>query len=200
MNPTNEATTSSVDLSSAKTKRFSTHACLKTILCLFIVCFMLKFAATAARAQALDADNNRRYDQNAYLESHDVYTTPSAHYNCWLACNQDRSIDRQLGAGVRSLDLRIWKVRQFKYGLYYQARIYNSDGDHKDTFDNGSFINDSYGDHAPQVVPGHHIYDSGLSHLYGGTLVGFSGAYYALEKFQRRPGKGSRMVAFYTRR
>jgi hypothetical protein len=185
MNSTNEEMISGVDLSSAKINRLSTQAGLKTILYLFTVCFVLKFAVPVARAQALDADNSRRYDQNAYLEAHDAYATPSAHYMCWYVCNQDRSISDQLDAGVRSLDLRIWKVRQFKYGLYYQARIYNSDGDHKDTFDNGSFINDGYGEHDPEVVLGHHLYKTGLGYLEGG-LFDFSGAYYKLENFSDR--------------
>jgi hypothetical protein len=186
MNPTNEEMISSVDFSTAKINRLSTHAGLKTILYLFTICFILKFAALPlVHAQALGADNNRRYDQNAYLEAHDAYATPSAHYFCWYFCNQDRSIGDQLDAGVRSLDLRIWKVRQFKYAANYQARIYNSDGDHKDTFSSSLLIGDSYGDHDPQVVLGHHIYDTGLGYLEGG-LGGFTGALYPLEKFSDR--------------
>lgn len=186
MNPTNEATTSSVDLSLAKINQTSTHTGLRIILSLLTVCFILKFAATPASAQALGADNNRRYDQNAYLESHDAYATSSAHYFCWTFCNQDRSIDNQLDAGVRSLDLRIWKVRQFKYAANYQARIYNSAGDHKDTLDSSLISGDSYGDHNPQVVLGHHIYDSGLGYLEGGFLGAFAGALYPLENFSNR--------------
>jgi hypothetical protein len=187
MTSTKEATTSGVDLSSAKINQSSTHAGLTTILYLLAICFILKFAVPSAHAQALGADNNRRYDQNAYLEAHDAYTTPSAHYTCWITCNQDRSIDEQLDAGVRSLDLRIWKVRQFKYAANYQARIYNSDGDHKDTFAESWFINESYGDHDPQIVLGHHIYSTGLGYLEGGSALQFEGgALYPLENFSNR--------------
>jgi len=186
MTSTKEATTSGVDLSSAKINQSSTHAGLKTILYLIAICFILKFAVPSAHAQALGADNNRRYDQNAYLEAHDAYANADANYSCWLYCNQDRSINDQLDAGVRSLDLRTWKVRQFKYLGYYQARIYNSDGDHKDTFNESLFINEKYGDHDPQIVLGHHIYDHGLGYLDGGLGLIFSGALHPLEKYTDR--------------
>ena len=186
MTSTNKATTSSIGLSSAKINQSSTHAGLKTIFYLLAICFILKFAAPSAHAQALGADNNRRYDQNAYLESHDAYATADANYYCLAFCNQDRSISHQLDAGVRSLDLRIWKARQLKYLGVYQARIYNSDDDHKDTFSDSLIFGDSYNDHDPQVVLGHHIYDTGLSYLIGGGGIGFNGAFYPLEKFSDR--------------
>ena len=80
------------------------------------------------------------------------------------------------------------RYRQFKYAANYQARIYNSDGDHKDTFAESWFINESYGDHDPQIVLGHHSFDNGLGYLEGGLGLGFSGALYPLENYSERLG------------
>lgn len=179
--------TSSADFPQGIAERCSARAGLKLLLFFLTVCCALLCAATRAGAQALGADNSRRYDQNAYLEAHAAFTTPSANYICWIYCNQDRSIDDQLDAGVRSLDLRIWKVRQFKYAANYQARIYNDDGSTKDTFDNDLIINDGYGRHDPEIVLGHHIWDSGLGYLEGGLGIGsFTGALYPLENYRDR--------------
>ena len=184
MKPSTTAINPSVELASATTNKLSTRS---SLLLLFIAMSLAAVSAPAARAQALGADNNRRYDQNAYLESHNAYATPSADYICWIYCNQDRSIDSQLNAGVRALDLRIWKVRQFKYALNYQARIYNSSGNSKDTFDEDWMIGNSYGRHDPEIVLGHHIYDSGLGYLLGGLGIGsFSGALHPLENYGDR--------------
>ena len=183
MNPSNKAINSSVELASATINRFPTLRGSHLLLLLFAMS-LAAVCAPAARAQALGADNNRRYDQNAYLESHNAYATSSADYLCWIYCNQDRSIDSQLNAGVRALDLRIWKVRQFKYALNYQARIYDSDGDTHDTFDEGLFWDNSYGRHDPEIVLGHHIFDSGLGYLEGGAYG--LGALYRLENYGDR--------------
>ncbi len=68
MNPTNREITSTVDLALAKIKRQFTQPGRWLLLFLFVMCFTA-VCTTQARAQALGADNNRRYDQNAYLES-----------------------------------------------------------------------------------------------------------------------------------
>lgn len=155
------------------------------LLLLFAMCFTA-VSTRQTQAQSLGADNSRRYDQNAYLESHAAFTTPSANYFCFIFCNQDRSIDSQLNSGVRALDLRIWKVRQFRYALNYQARIYNSNGDTKDTFDNDLFIDNGYGRHDPEIVLGHHSWDNGLGYLLGGGGLDFTGALHPLENFSDR--------------
>jgi hypothetical protein len=185
MNPSNKAITSNAELPTAKTKRLLTQPSFRFLLILFAMCFTAVYRGPT-QAQSLGADNSRRYDQNAYLESHAAFATPSANYFCFIFCNQDRSIGGQLDSGVRSLDLRIWKVRQFKYALNYQARIYNSNGDTKDTFDNDLIINDGYGRHDPEIVLGHHSWDNGLGYLEGGLGLGFSGALYPLENFGDR--------------
>src|SRR3954468_19224468 len=181
MNPATPDTLSTAKFPLRKLNMLSTNCGLQLLLLVFMVCLLVSATTTSASAQALGADNNRRYDQNAYLESHAAFTTPSANYFCWIFCNQDRSIGDQLDAGVRSLDLRIWKVRQFRYAANYQARIYNSHGDTKDTFSDNLFINNGYERHDPEIVLGHHSYDNGLGYLEGGLGLGFSGALYPLE-------------------
>jgi len=185
MNPLNKVITSNAEVPTATKQRLLTRPRCQLLLFLFAMCFVA-VGTRQTQAQSLGADNSRRYDQNAYLESHAAFTTPSANYFCWIFCNQDRSIGDQLDAGVRSLDLRIWKVRQFRYAANYQARIYNSNGDTKDTFDNDWIIGDGYGRHDPEIVLGHHSWDNGLGYLEGGLGLGFSGALYPLENFSDR--------------
>jgi hypothetical protein len=182
----NKPIPSNAELPSAQVHRLLTGPTWKSLLFLFAICLTAAYTRQT-QAQALGADNSRRYDQNAYLESHNAYATPSANYICWIYCNQDRSINDQLDAGVRSLDLRIWKVRQFKYAEHYQARIYNDDGRTNDTFDNGAFISNGYEEHEPEIVLGHHLWESGLGYLLGGLGYGsLSGALHPLENYSDR--------------
>src|SRR5258705_6066070 len=106
MNLTNKEITSTVELALAKINRQFTQPRRWLLLFLFVMCFTA-VCTTQARAQTLGANNHRRYDQNAYLESHAAFTTPSANYPCFIYCNQGQSIGEQLDDGVRSLDLRI---------------------------------------------------------------------------------------------
>jgi len=187
MNLTTKEITSTAELAFAKIKRQFTSSGPWLLLFVLVMCFTA-VCPRQTHAQALGADNSRRYDQNAYLESHVAFATPSANYFCWIFCNQDRSINSQLNAGVRSFDLRLWKVRQFKYAANYQARIYNKNGDTKDTFDNDWIIGDGYGRHDPEIVMGHHSWDNGLGYLLGGLGLGFSGALHPLENYSERLG------------
>src|SRR5438128_12598527 len=110
MNLINEETTQSVELEFAMINRRLAKPVGWLLLMFFGMCF-IAVCTIPTRAQAVGADNSRRYEQNAYLESHVAFTTAAANYSCSIYCKQDRSIDDQLDAGVRSLDLRLWKVR-----------------------------------------------------------------------------------------
>ena len=132
-------------------------------------------------AENLGLRNERRYDQQAYLESHNAYANPEQHYTRWVGANQDRGINDQLDAGVRSLDLRLWKVQQKQVGCNPQALIY----DDKDEI-TPTISRDLVGfDDAPlQVVLGHHLTDS-LWALIDGAGVNCSNPYF-YEDFTER--------------
>lgn len=144
-------------------------------------------ASQPAWAQ-LNINPNRRYDQNSYLESHVAFTTPSQQYIKWLTANQDRSITDQLKEGVRSLDLRIWVVRQKKVLCNPQAIIYNSDGDTKQTLAGPAGDVDA----DKEVVLGHHIYPGKDNPGGYGQLWNFGAdcdSPHFFEKFSSRLGK-----------
>jgi hypothetical protein len=158
-----------------------------------LLCFavsLLAMHAATAHAQPFGVDRNRRYDQNIYLESHDAYTTPSAHYIEWITCNQDRDIIDQLDYGVRSLDLRIWLVQQKAVACNPQAIIYNFDGA------TGQTLAGPLGDvsDAPlEIVLGHHIWTTGYS-----QIIGFGvhcGAPYFFEDLTDRLSKINQWLA-----
>jgi hypothetical protein len=151
-----------------------------------IAAFVLSLlTATSPALAQFNVDNNRRYDQNSFLEAHDAYTTPSQHYIEWLTANQDRDITDQLKAGVRSLDLRIWMVRQKKVGCNPQAIIYNNDGDKKQTLAGDA---GDVSDADKEIVLGHHIWDTGYGHIIGNG-VNCGGTPYYFEGFDNRLGK-----------
>jgi hypothetical protein len=127
---------------------------LKTSFSIAVLALFVLAASLPARAQ-FNIDYQRRYDQNAYLEAHDAYTTPDQHYIKWVTTNQDRSITDQLKAGVRSLDLRVWLVKQKRVACNPQAIIYNSNGDTIQTLSGPA---GDVGDADKEIVFGHHIY------------------------------------------
>lgn len=69
------------------------------------------------------ASDDRRYDQNSYLGTHNAYASGS--YG-WNLPNQDRSISEQLDMGVRLLNLDIYLMRQYTEGLLWKEETYET--------------------------------------------------------------------------
>ena len=69
------------------------------------------------------ASDDRRYDQNSYLGTHNAYA--SVAYG-WNLPNQDRSISEQLDMGVRLLNLDIYLMRQYTEGLLWKEETYET--------------------------------------------------------------------------
>src|SRR5690606_33000853 len=64
--------------------------------------------------------------QNTYLSTHNAFANPDEGFKDQLS-NQAVSIVDQLNAGVRSVNLDIWVVRQKKVAGTWQMRIYKDD-------------------------------------------------------------------------
>src|SRR4029079_12041611 len=102
----------------------------RMILPLFTISILMNFAMPA-RAQ-FGVDRTNRYDDNTYLGKHNVYSNHDEGYTT-VAQNQDRSITKQLKAGVRYLTLDLRLMKQKKVAANWQARIYDNEGAHRDT-------------------------------------------------------------------